>query len=63
MYKLISKLGFLLLIIGCAGIESENMLIPASMVLIGLAIIGITALKENSPAPTDQSMRKTTNRK
>ena len=46
-----SKFGFLLLIIGCAGVESENMLIPAAMVLIGLAIIGISVIKENSPAP------------
>ena len=63
MYKLTSKLGFLLFMIGAGGMDSHNQLVPAAMVLIGLAIIGITALKENSPAPTDQSMRKTTNRK
>lgn len=45
------KLGFVLLMIGCAGIESENMIIPAVMVLTGLAFIGITLLKENSFSP------------
>ena len=49
------KLGFLLLIIGCAGIESENMIIPAVMVLSGLAFIGISLLKEKVLRSTDQS--------
>ena len=45
------KLGFVLLMIGCAGIESENMMIPAVMVLLGLALIGITVIKEKSFSP------------
>ena len=43
---MIQKLGFLLLIIGCAGIESENMLIPAVMVILGLVILAISAFVE-----------------
>ena len=46
------KLGFLLLMIGCAGIESENMMIPAIMVLLGLALIVITVIKEKSFTPS-----------
>ena len=45
------KLGFLSLIIGCAGMDSENMMIPAAMVLIGLAFIGLSVLKEKSFSP------------
>lgn len=45
---MLSKLGFVLLMLGCAGIESENMMIPAIMAVVGLAIIGISAIKENS---------------
>ena len=42
------KIGYVLLMLGCAGIESENMMVPAAMAVIGLAIIGISVLKENS---------------
>ena len=42
------KLGFLLFILGAAGMDSPNRLVPAIMVLVGLAIVGITALKEKS---------------
>ena len=45
-----SKLGFLLFIIGAAGMDSPNVVVPAIMVLSGLVIIGITAIKEKSPA-------------
>ena len=45
------KLGFVLLMIGCAGIESENMIIPAIMVLLGLALIVITVIIEKSFSP------------
>ena len=44
-----SYMGFLLFILGAAGMDSPNRIVPAIMVLVGLAIIGITALKENSP--------------
>ena len=46
---MLSKLGFLLFIIGAAGMDSPNVIIPVIMVLAGLAIMGITVLKENSP--------------
>ena len=41
------KIGYLLLMIGCAGMDSSNRTVPAIMVLSGLVIIGITAIKEN----------------
>ena len=44
------KLGFLLFIIGAAGMDSPNITVPVVMVLGGLGIMGITALKENRPA-------------
>ena len=46
--KVLSKLGFLLLMIGCSGMDSPNVIVPAIMVLSGLAIMGITAYKEFS---------------
>ena len=45
---MLGKIGFVLMMLGCAGIESENMIIPAVMVLVGLAFIGIEYLKEKS---------------
>lgn len=45
---MLSKLGFLLLMIGCAGMDTPNLTVVI-MVLAGLAIMGITVLKENSP--------------
>ena len=45
---MLGKIGFISLMLGCAGIESENMIIPAVMVLVGLAFIGIEYLKEKS---------------
>ena len=47
---MLGKIGFISLMLGCAGIESENMVIPAVMVLLGLAFIGIEYLKEKSLA-------------
>ena len=52
MDKLFSKIGFISLMLGCAGIESENMMVPAAMAVIGSAIIGISVIKENSSAPS-----------
>lgn len=46
--KVLSKVGFVLMILGAAGIESENMAVPAVIALVGSAIIGISVLKENS---------------
>lgn len=45
---MLGKIGFISLMLGCAGIESENMVVPAVMVLVGLALIGIEYLKEKS---------------
>ena len=45
---MLGKIGFISLMLGCAGIESENMIIPAVMVLVGLAFIVIEYLKEKS---------------
>ena len=47
-----SKLGYVLLMLGCAGIESENMMVPAIMAIVGITIIGISAIKENSFTPS-----------
>ncbi len=47
---MISKVGFALFMLGAAGMDSSDRTVPAVMVLSGLAIMRITALKENSPA-------------
>lgn len=44
------KLGFLLFIIGAAGMDSPNVTVPVIMVLSGLTVMAATALKENSLA-------------
>ena len=46
----LDKLGFLLFMIGGAGMDSPNRTVPVIMVLAGFAIMGIAALKENRPA-------------
>ncbi len=38
--------GFILLIIGCAGMDSPNITVPVIMVLSGLAIMAVTAIEE-----------------
>ena len=43
---MITKLGFLLFIIGAAGMDSPNVTVPAIMVLSGLAIIAVSAFLE-----------------
>ena len=48
--KMLGKIGFISLMLGCAGIESENMIVPAVMVLLGLGFIAIEYLKEKSSA-------------
>lgn len=51
-------IGFLLFVIGAAGMDGNNMLMSGIIALAGLAIIGITAQKENSFVHiTDQSKR------
>lgn len=49
---MLGKIGFIFLMLGCAGVESENMIIPAVMVLLGLAFIVIEYLKEKSFTPS-----------
>ena len=41
-------LGFILFLIGAGGVDSENMIIPAVMVLVGLGLIALNYLKEKS---------------
>ena len=43
-----SYIGFLLFMLGAGGMDSPNRLVPAIMILVGLALIGIHAIKENS---------------
>lgn len=43
---MITKLGFLLFIIGAAGMDSPNRTAPVIMVLSGLAIIAVSAFLE-----------------
>ena len=38
-----ASLGVILLIIGGAGMDSENLVIPASLLIVGLVLIMITA--------------------
>lgn len=45
---MISNIAYVLFILGCAGVESENRAIPVAMILVGLAILVATAIKENS---------------
>ena len=42
------KLGFIILMLGCAGMDGSNMVLSGIMVLVGLALIGIAAKNENS---------------
>ena len=41
-------IGFLMMVIGAAGIDGNNMLMSGIIALAGLVIMGITAQKENS---------------
>ena len=38
--------GFMLFMLGAAGVDSPNMAVPATMVLSGLTILSISALLE-----------------
>ena len=50
--KVISNIAYVLFILGCAGVESENRAIPVAMILVGLAILVATVIKENSFTPS-----------
>ena len=45
------KIGFLALMLGCAGMDSQNMMVPALLALIGMAVIGLSVLKEKGLVP------------
>ena len=49
---MLSKLGILLFFIGAAGMDSKNVAVPVVMILVGLAILVATAIKENSFTPS-----------
>ena len=53
------KLGFMFLMLGCAGMDGSNMVLSGIMVLVGLALIVITAKKEKSftQQPTKANVR------
>ena len=59
MDKLMSKIGFLLFLLGAGGMDSQNQIVPAAMVLLGLAILAISAFverRENRYEYTDRSI-------
>lgn len=39
-------IGYLMFVIGAAGMDSPNMVVPAVMVLSGLGILAVSALRE-----------------
>ena len=39
-------LGFVLLLLGAGGMDSQNQIVPSVMFLLGLAIISVVAYKE-----------------
>ena len=43
-----SYIGFLLFLLGAGGMDSPNRTVPVIMVLVGLALVVITSIKENS---------------
>lgn len=49
------KLGFILFLLGAGGMDSPNMAVPAVMVLVGLAMVGISALKERRKKGYDET--------
>ena len=49
------KVGFLLFLLGAAGMDSPDVTVPAIMAAGGLAIIGIYAKKEAFHPKADQS--------
>lgn len=46
MNKLISYIGFLLLIVGCAAMDSESIVIPAMMVISGAMVLLVESRRE-----------------
>ena len=49
------KVGFLLFLLGAGGVDSPDVTVPAIMAVGGLAIIGISAIKEAFHTQADQS--------
>ena len=53
------KLGFMFLMLGCAGMDGSNMVLSGIIALVGLALIWITAHKEKSSSlqPTKANVK------
>ena len=49
------KIGFVLFLLGAAGMDSPDVTVPAVMVVGGLAITGLSAIKEAFHPKADQS--------
>ena len=49
------KVGFILFILGCAGMDNIDMVVPAVMILSGLTILAAAALKEKSKEHCDKA--------
>ena len=43
---MLGYIGFLMFVIGAAGMDSQNQIVPAVMVLLGLVILAISAFVE-----------------
>lgn len=56
---MISKLGFLLFIVGAAGMDSPNITVPVIMIAVGLAILVKASLKENRFCNNRSKQRRT----
>ncbi len=49
------KVGYLLFILGAAGVDSPNVAVPAVMVLSGLGILTVSAWRERSKGQYDKA--------
>ena len=56
---MISKIGFLLFVLGTAGMDSPNVTIPVIMIAIGLTILLVTSQKENRSCNSRPKQRRT----
>ena len=56
---MISKIGFLLFIIGAAGMDTPNITVPVIMIAIGLGILVASSLKENRSCNSRPKQRRT----
>lgn len=54
MQKIIETVSFLSMVIGCAGIGGDHMIISGIMAIGGLAVIGLIAVYEKKPCVNNQ---------